>query len=399
MIDWDRLTEMFADALEVEPHLRGAFLDERCADNSALRAEVDRLLAEHENSAEFIEDSVFAHLGGEPPYVSRFQNGDTLDSRFQIIREIDHGGMGEVYEVEDLILGGRLAAKVLRRDLLVTEYAISQFKKEILLARTVTHPNVCRVLDVGVHEAANDTAQHVNLFFTMELLAGETLASYLERHGGLPLAEALPIIRQTIAGLGAVHQAGIVHGDLKPANIILVPSGSGLRAVLTDFGLAQSLREARTVSSDGPSDFMGTPAYMAPEQFAGKSVSVATDIFALGLTIAAMLTGRHPVHPNSRGELPAAADPTASRIDLGGIDSRWSRVIQRCIAPDVSKRYPDVRALAADVKSMSADPPIRYKAAAILLAGILVTAPVVFIGANTYRQHRTMRSRFGARQE
>src|SRR5271166_5913896 len=187
-------------------------------------------------------------------YEARYVPGTTLADRYRIVSPLGKGGMGEVYRAEDLKLGQTVALKFLPRSVAQTEEALDRFTREVRLARQVSHPNVCRVFDIG--EADGRT------FLTMEYVDGEDLASLLRRIGRLPADKGLEIARQLCAGLAAAHEHGVVHRDLKPANAML--DGRG-RVRITDFGLAGFSGE------DG--DRAGTPAFMAPEQLAGGEVT------------------------------------------------------------------------------------------------------------------------------
>ena len=182
--------------------------------------------------------------------------------------------MGEVYEAFDLALRERVALKVVRPALAGDRGVMERFQREIQLSRRVTHPNVCRVFDLGRHR---DGRRDVT-FLTMELLDGETLETRIRRGGRLRAEEALPLVRQMAAALDAAHGAGVVHRDFKPANVMLVPAREGgTRVVVTDFGLARSLDpggEAVVVSSG--SFAVGTAAYMAPEQAGGSEATRAS---------------------------------------------------------------------------------------------------------------------------
>jgi serine/threonine protein kinase len=237
------------------------------------------------------------------PVPAVFQTGDVVASRFRIIRYIAKGGMGELYEAEDLELHERVALKTILSGIADDERAIAMFKREVHLARQVTHPNVCRIYDVFRHRSgdAGFRPGHDVVFLTMELLHGETLAEKLRRDGRFAVADCLPILRQMAAGLGAAHRAGVVHRDFKSHNVMLVtppPPEQELRVVVTDFGLAQrSAQDERTAMSFSLSDageISGTPAYMAPEQVEGGPVTPATDVYALGVVLYEMVTGVWP---------------------------------------------------------------------------------------------------------
>src|SRR5271166_4140568 len=215
----------------------------------------------------------------------RFLPGRLLAGRYRIIALLGKGGMGEVYRADDLTLGQPVALKFLPDEAARDLGLLERFKNEVRIARRVSHPNVCRVYDVG------DVEGHT--FFTMEYVDGEDLASLLRRIGRLPEDKALDIARQLCAGLAAAHAKGVLHRDLKPANIML--DGRG-QVVITDFGLAGVADDIR-----GQEVRSGTPAYMAPEQLAGKEVSTRSDIYALGLVLYEVFTGKRAFSEKTAG--------------------------------------------------------------------------------------------------
>ncbi|HSA97220.1 MAG TPA: serine/threonine-protein kinase, partial [Acidobacteriota bacterium] len=208
-----------------------------------------------------------------------FASGQTLAGRFRVLRLIAKGGMGEVYEAEDLELGETVALKTVRAEIAESPQALERFKTEVHLARKVTHPSVCRIFDVFRHrEEGSGPGGPEATFLTMELLRGETLATRLARAGRMAPAEALPLVEQMAGALEAAHRAGVIHRDFKTANVMLVPQGSepgGLRAVVTDFGLARRnpVVEGSIASETLTSSVAGTPAYMAPEQIEGGPIT------------------------------------------------------------------------------------------------------------------------------
>src|SRR6202051_1171506 len=206
----------------------------------------------------------------------RFLPGRLVASRYRIIALLGKGGMGEVYRADDLTLGKAGAMKFLPDEAGRDEGLLERFRTEVRMTRRVSHPNVCRVYDVG--EVDGQT------FFTMEYVDGEDLASLLRRIGRLPPDKALDIARQLCAGLAEAHTKGVLHRDLKPANIML--DGRG-QVVITDFGLAGVADDIR-----GNEVRSGTPAYMSPEQLSGKEVSPRSDIYALGLVLYEVFTGK-----------------------------------------------------------------------------------------------------------
>jgi len=286
-----------------------------------------------------------------------FAAGDFVANRYRVVRFIARGGMGEVYEAEDLELRGRVAVKTIHPAAMGESGAVERFKREIQLARRVTHPNVCRIFDVGFHELVPGSPPIV--FLTMELLEGETLAARLRRAGRLTVAAATPIARQLAAALAAAHEAGVVHRDFKTENVFLVPGRDGERAVVTDFGIARGGDERFVATLTAAGSAIGTPAYMAPEQVEGLGASASSDQYALGVVLFEMVTGELPF----RGEnaLVTAArrlsePPPSPRRHAPDLDAAWEVTILRCLARRPEDRFRDVRAAARALAGEAAPP-------------------------------------------
>ena len=246
--------------------------------------------------------------------------GTLLAERYRIMALIGHGGMGEVYQAEDLTLQQVVALKFLPRHLQSDRRALTRFHREVSLARRISHPNVCRVFDIGYAEGL--------AFLTMEYVAGDDLRSLQERIGRLPYSKGLEIALQLCYGLAAAHDEGVLHHDLKPANIMLDRRGN---VRITDFGLAAPLGETDQA-------VVGTPVYMAPEQICGEAASVHTDLYSLGVVLREIFTGESPLGVALHGE----------RISLanGGLPSFVNRAISQCLEPDPSKRPQSAGAVA-----------------------------------------------------
>jgi len=263
----------------------------------------------------------------------RFLPGRLIAGRYRIIALLGKGGMGEVYRADDLTLGQTVAMKFLPEEATREEGLLERFRNEVRTARKVSHANVCRVYDVG--EVDGQT------FFTMEYVDGEDLASLLRRIGRLPPDKAVEISRQLCAGLAAAHGKGVLHRDLKPANIML--DGRG-QVVITDFGLAGLADDIR-----GPEVRSGTPAYMSPEQIAGTEVTMRSDIYALGLVLYEVFTGRRAFAEKTAGVLQANSDRTPSRPSsvVKDLDPMVEKVILRCLEVDPAARPSNALAVAA----------------------------------------------------
>lgn len=271
-----------------------------------------------------------------------FTPGTLVAQRYRIVRFIARGGMGEVYEVEDLELREHVALKTVRPEVAQDETAIERFRREIQLARRVTHPNVCRIFDVS-HHRPEGGAEGV-IFLTMELLRGETLAERLRRTGPLPPDAALPIVRQISDALHAAHQVGVVHRDLKPGNVVLVESRGGVRAVVTDFGLARQEKgeDPRSATLTGATGVVGTPAYLAPEQVEGKESTPSVDVYALGIVLYEMLTGTVPFlgdNALSTAVKRLQEAPPSPRVHMPGLAPHWEAAILRCLAREPAGRF------------------------------------------------------------
>ncbi len=320
----------------------------------------------------------------ERPQAPRLEEGELLARRFRIVRFIAAGGMGEVYEAEDTVLGERVALKTLRPELARREDSVRRFTREIQLARRVTHRNVCRIYDLFRHDPERDGGpQRELLFLSMELLEGETLAERLAREGRLEPAEAARIAGEAALGLAAAHRIGVVHRDLKPSNVMLVPEAGGERVVVTDFGLARLQSGASTEASltvEGV--VVGTPDYMAPEQVAGERIAPATDVYALGVVLYEMVTGERPFtgdSPLSIAVKRLREMPRPPRTVAPEVPPELERVILRCLARNPRARYRDAAEVAA---ALGAGGPVaaprRFPwrtvaagaAAAVLVAGV-----------------------------
>ena len=274
------------------------------------------------------------HRSTSVTYDARFVPGTLLAGRYRIVALIGRGGMGEVYRADDLKLGQAVALKFLPADLGSDARRLQRFLDEARMALRVTHPNVCRVYDISeVH------GQH---FITMEYVDGDDLASLLRRVGHFPEDKAVEVARQLCAGLTAAHDQNILHRDLKPANVLL--DGRG-RVRITDFGLA-----ALEGDATGPQVRGGTPGYMAPELWTGSPPSVRSDLYALGLVLYELFTGKSAFSGHDWAEterLHRESAPPSPTTLVEGLDPALERVILRCLEKDPEERPQSARAVAA----------------------------------------------------
>ncbi|MFN7919864.1 MAG: protein kinase [Bryobacteraceae bacterium] len=324
--------------MELPESDRARFLAEQCGADEDLRREVERLLVYSPERSAFIDRPAVKEGLLRQVSEGALQPGEVLAERFRVVRQVGAGGMGAVYQAEDLKLGGSVALKTIRPEIASDPRIIARFQRELQLSRQVTHPNVCRVHDIFSAQRANGGAVD---FLTMEFIDGETLSAYLDRQAPLSLEDALPIIEQICFALDAAHGAGVLHRDLKGSNILVgkLPGGS-LRAVVTDFGLARTIDGSdATASRSGWG--AGTPAYMAPEQLEGSRLSAATDIYALGIVMYEMATGKQPWSGDSPLQVAVKRikeQPPKPSDSNGNMDRRWETAILRCLAYDPARR-------------------------------------------------------------
>jgi Tol biopolymer transport system component len=384
---WQRVKEIFGEAMDRPPADREQFIRETAADNPELTGELLRLLRETARDSDLLSKPVLANARAvtrdEAP---RFGPSALLARRFRIVRFIARGGMGEVYEAEDLELGERVALKAIRQLSGSDTDLRPLFKREIQLARHVTHPNVCRIFDLAQHEFP-ESGQPV-LLLSMELIEGQSLTEYLRQNGPLHYRSALPLIEDVAAGLQAIHDAGIVHGDLKPGNVMLVTRAGETEphAIVMDFGMALPVGEASAPAAssqaetvvyavspdDGPTLTLhpsggrivgGTPDYFAPEQAKGAPASIASDVYAFGLVIGDML-----------------GVPRSGRLQPGSenMPARWSRILRRCLAEDPARRYSRPAELVEALRA-AVEAPAKMRRLAIV--GLCATV-VIAVAAN-----------------
>ena len=284
---------------------------------------------------------------------SAFVPGDLVAARYKVVRLIGSGGTGEVYEAIDTALGVTVALKALKPSVAGSAVQLERFRREIQNARKVTHFNVCRIFDMGIQSGVGRD----RFFLTMELLAGTSLAERIERGDRYTPEEALPIAAQIADGLVAAHAVGVIHRDLKPGNIMLLPPPTGRfaeRAVITDFGLALSEEQSdmRLTETD---ELVGTPEYMAPEQAEPGPATPATDIYALGLILYEMLSKRRPFE--SAGTALATVlvrrrfPPRPLREVAPDVPAAWQAAVHRCLERLPGRRFQTAGAVIAALQN------------------------------------------------
>jgi serine/threonine protein kinase len=261
-----------------------------------------------------------------------FTPGMILADRYRIIGLLGRGGMGEVYRADDLKLGQPVALKFLPPKFAQDPVRRERFFAEVRITRQLSHPNICRVYDIGEFDGRH--------FLSMEFIDGEDLASLLKRIGHLTNEKTLDIARQLAAGLAAAHEHGVLHRDLKPANIMI--DGHG-RVRITDFGLAVAVEDESQAI-----EIAGTPAYMAPEQLAGIGATVRSDIYSLGLILYEIYTGKRAFTASTLAELREQKEtytPRAPSEIREGVDPVVERLIRRCMERDPNTRPASVAQL------------------------------------------------------
>ena len=352
---WPRVREVFEGALALPAEARRTYIAKACGGDEALRRQVEVLLDSHDRARTFLET---------PPAptssvaMARNLEGDLIGP-YHLAERIGAGGMGEVYKARDTRLNRTVAIKILPARVAGDPQARERFEREARAVAALNHPNICTLHDIGHHGGID--------YLVMEYLDGETLAACLAR-GAVPLGQALQYALQIASALDKAHRAGIVHRDLKPANVMLTKTGTGsartTQVKLLDFGLARTSASI-PANPDGatqlaPSDLttpgmlVGTVQYMAPEQIEGKPIDTRTDIFAFGLVLFEMLTGRKAFKGDSDAGMIAAIlernpPPLSSLIPMA--PQSLEHVLQRCLAKDPDDRWQTARDLMLELES------------------------------------------------
>ena len=339
---WAEVERLFQAALTCDERGRAAYLADACGGDDELRGEVESLLDRGAVTHGFLSTPAMAWAAPrsrtDRPTSSRplddndarFTPGRVFASRYRIVSLLGRGAMGEVYRADDLKLGQPVALKLLSSPSLPSEDGLRRFVSEVRLAREISHPNVCRVYDIG-------DAEHRH-YLSMEYVDGETLASLHRRIGTLPPEKALDVARQLCAGLAAAHDRGVLHRDLKPSNIMI--DGRG-RVRIMDFGLAVRLDDGSV------HEIAGTPAYMAPEQFAGGRITEQTDLYALGLVLHELFGGRELAAADTMEERSRLAENAAFTVLGVGVAPQVTEIVAACLRRNPVERPRSALSVAA----------------------------------------------------
>jgi serine/threonine protein kinase len=374
---WERLKTLFNEALERPWQERRAYVVEACGEDLNLRSELSSLVELHEARSpitEMISTEIERLVTSLVPRV--LASGDLILDRFEIVRPLGSGGMGDVYEAKDRELQQTVALKMIRAEIVRNESILALFKREVQLARRLSGPNICRIHELFVTRGEDGLVD--GAFLTMELLDGITLADKLNE-GPLPWREAHAIAMDICAGLAAMHRAGIIHRDLKSRNIMLANRDGAQRAVLMDFGLAhqlsQSSQTAETVLTI-PGAVQGTPEYMAPEQFEGGAATAASDVYAMGVILYELVTGKHPF---------ASSNPLGAAVLRGkslappssithNVPHKWDVAIRTCLKYEATQRYQSADELARALGGSTLDVRVLQKRWSGLLLAVAGSA-------------------------
>jgi serine/threonine protein kinase/tetratricopeptide (TPR) repeat protein len=359
---WRRVEELFHTAIGLPADARSAFLDAKCGSDEEMKQEVSALLSAAPDAERFLETSRLPLANASPADVtSRSMVGSQIGA-YRVSALIATGGMGEVYRATDTRLGRDVALKILSNAVSSSPSRAGRFEQEARAAAALNHPNILAVYDIGSHDGAP--------YLISELLEGETLRAALGR-GPLPMRQALDYAIQLAAGLGAAHEKGIVHRDVKPENLFITSDG---RAKILDFGIAKLIEDAALVrplpdihhSTTQPGVLVGTLGYMSPEQLRGQTIDHRSDVFSFGAVLYEMITGRRAFEEGSDGIAAIASkDPIAVRV---------LQIARRCLETSPLARFQSCRDISLVLSGYAAglESPLRVferpRSAVIVLA-------------------------------
>jgi serine/threonine protein kinase len=323
---WRQIEQLYHSALAQEPMRRDGFLADACQGDADLRREVQSLLAQSGSNEALVDQSAWAAIASASAATQTILNsGETLGP-YRILGLLGTGGMGEVHIALDTRLDRKVAIKVCQ------EQFSGRFEREARAISALNHPNICTLYDVGAN------------YLVMELVEGETLRGLLK--SALSVERSLEIAKQVLEALGAAHRAGIVHRDLKPTNIMVRADGY---VKVLDFGLAKrtapvsDMGSTPTLDISVPGEILGTVAYMSPEQIAGQNIDQRSDLFAFGIILYEMLTGRHPWVRTSAVDTLHAILHDEAPVDLLRADV--AAIVERLLGKSPVERYPSAEAV------------------------------------------------------
>ncbi len=346
---WQELKEILYPALELAAAKRSSFLDEKCGDDNELRTEIESLIAAHSSAAERFESPAVEMIA---KVVSDEQADEMVGrsiGRYDIIDKLGAGGMGEIYLALDTGLNRKVALKFLPSFFTQDRERLRRFQQEARAASALNHPNILTIHEVGHLDSAH--------FIATEFVEGESLRDHISR-GPLKITAGLDIATQVASALATAHEAGIIHRDVKPENIMLRRDGI---VKVVDFGLAKlttrpvSESEASTVVNTDDGIVMGTVQYMSPEQARGAKVDARTDIWSLGCVLYEMVAGRSPFAELTPGDVIVCIlerEPPPLTRYVGEVPRELQRMITKTLAKDRENRYQSVKDLLIDLRTL-----------------------------------------------
>ena len=351
---WERLKQLYSSALEMPVEERAQFVAHECRGDDDLKHELDALLKANDEPTNTLDAPLLNLHDLYPAGKQALHEGDVLLRRFRIVRLLGSGGMGEVYEAIDDQLG-RIALKTIGPGVAERPEQLLRFKKEVQLARKVSSPHVCRIHELHLTESASEGSP--STFLTMEFLDGITLTDKIRESGPMPWREARKVALELCAALHSIHEAEIVHRDLKGRNIMLASRNGVICTVLMDFGIARQLDHSGTTATQltGGGMRIGTPGYMAPEQRNGKEPTPATDIYALGVVLYELVTAKHPFPEDPAfANKPAKTKPLVRPSSIQpGVPRRFDQVVCKCLEYDPERRYQSAKEVEQAIRTSS----------------------------------------------
>src|SRR5436309_3665003 len=348
---WQQVKQIFQSALERNPAERSAFLNQACADDPALRSEVESLISSHDQAGDSIE-AMAAEAATE--MLADEQPGPILGKHighYEVLSPIGRGGMGEVFLAQDTSLGRKVALKLLRSDFTGIEERLRRFQQEARAASALNHPNILTIYEIG-HDGSLQ-------FIATEYVEGETLRQHLSG-ARITVGQTLDVAVQVASALAAAHQAGIIHRDIKPENIMLRIDGN---VKVLDFGLAK-LAQPKTIETAAPTlpqvetapgVVMGTFSYMSPEQARGLAVDTRTDIWSLGVMIYEMAAGRQPFEGETASDvlsLILQKEPLPLAHSWPEVPGELERIVRKALRKDREERYQTIKDLLIDLRNL-----------------------------------------------